>query len=697
MSLRRQLLLVSLLLLTLPWAGCQFIREMEGALRQGQAQALSATARAVASGLSDPANLLYPQPGRLGAAPDDRVHIFAKSQKEPIILDGYGDGWGEQPHYTFSGESGALPLVASYQAVTRGEMLYLWLKVQDARVSYQDPTIGREPNGDRLVLRTWLEDRRQEYVISPIAPGRVVASHGGRILRGTDPRQIQGFWQDTRDGYSLELQIPIRMTGGRLGFYLVNVDSGRGGKVSTLGNITPLETRAPPWLIYSPPALAQAMSGFARLGEALTVVDAEAWQIASLSGSTPGYGAAQAETFWALRTLYRRALRREVRPSLPLEAETGRLAGEELEEALLGEAAVRWYRDPNRQGYALLSAAAPISNDERTLGAVIVRSSSAQYLSLADQAFGTLLGYSLAALALTVLGLLGYASLLSWRIHRLSRAADRAIDEDGAVRNSFPRSRAHDEIGHLSRQYGALLDRVRGYNDYLRGLSRKLSHELRTPIAVIRSSLDNLEHGETQDHPIYVERAKSGLQRLSGILGAMAEASQLEDSIRNNPLRPCELVGLVTELSQAYRSLYTQHKVSSDLPPLATWANASPELLAQALDKLMENAASFCPSGGEIRLKLQADAELCVLSVENEGPPLPATTASELLEPMVSLREGSDAGQDELHMGLGLHIARLIAEYHEGTLRGENLAGGDGVRFTLRLPLTNGAPAGAPR
>src|SRR5210317_1491717 len=59
MRLRRQLLLVSLLLLSLPWAGCQFIREMEGALRHGQAQSLQATARAIAAVLGEQEGLLY--------------------------------------------------------------------------------------------------------------------------------------------------------------------------------------------------------------------------------------------------------------------------------------------------------------------------------------------------------------------------------------------------------------------------------------------------------------------------------------------------------------------------------------------------------------------------------------------------------------------------------------------------------------
>ena len=77
MTLRRQLLLVSLLLLSLPWAGCQFIREMEGALRHGQAQSLQASATAVAAVLGEREELLYPKenPFKLGSNPGNGVLI----------------------------------------------------------------------------------------------------------------------------------------------------------------------------------------------------------------------------------------------------------------------------------------------------------------------------------------------------------------------------------------------------------------------------------------------------------------------------------------------------------------------------------------------------------------------------------------------------------------------------------------------
>ena len=245
MTLRRQLLLVSLLLLSLPWAGCQFIREMEGALRDGQARSLQATAQSVAAVLGEKASLLYPNPARLGAPADERIALYAHPVDQPVIVDGYGDGWEEIESVPFRSSADAAPLAVTYQAVTRGEYLYLLFKVEDPMVIYHNPGLSPEPNGDRLVLRTWQNGRRQEYVIATAAPGKVRAQPGNRRQRGADAGRIRGNWQDAVGGYTLELEIPLAFTGGRLGFYLANVGNSAGRRLETLGNISMLRTPHP--------------------------------------------------------------------------------------------------------------------------------------------------------------------------------------------------------------------------------------------------------------------------------------------------------------------------------------------------------------------------------------------------------------------------------------------------------------------
>lgn len=105
----------------------------------------------------------------------------------------------------------------------------------------------------------------------------------------------------------------------------------------------------------------------------------------------------------------------------------------------------------------------------------------------------------------------------------------------------------------------------------------------------------------------------------------------------------------------------------------------SPELVIQMLDKLVDNAVDFSKAGDEICITMAEDDQYCIVTVENPGPPLPEKMRSQLFDSMISVRP---VGADE-HLGLGLFIARLIAEGHDGSIRADNTHGG--VRFSARL------------
>jgi dedicated sortase system histidine kinase len=693
-TLRRQLLVASLLLLCLPWAGCEFIREMEGALRQGQEQSLQATSMAVAAVLKDKPTLLYPNLQRLSEEASDNSgkhrSLYAIPVEQNIIIDGYGDGWEELDFQQFESASDDSSLNFKYKAATKQGRLFLFLQIEDDDVVFHNPAISREPNGDRLLLRTWLDGRRQDYVIATAAPGRVTAKYANRIYASGSANRIRGQWQDTAQGYNLELELPLSITGGRLGFYIINAASKAGAGVETLGNTTALDMAPPPWLIYSTDSLQQAVAPFLQSDRQLQVVDKTHWLLSSkLATQIPGNNSnaanASEDTFWLMRVIYRSILSHEKPQSLPPVARAGKLEGESISDAIAGTASSSWHQNPDHTGRTLLSAASPIMDGRNVVGAVIISQSSEKYLSLTDQAFSRLLGYSLLALCVGVFGLLGFASILSWRIRKLSRAASVIVREDGSLADDFPRSAARDEIGELSRRYADMLDKLREYNNYLRTLSRKLSHELRTPIAVIQTSLENLEQQNKTGHAnnIYINRARKGLARLNKILTAMSEANRLEESIHNNEPMEVALGPLLQDVFTAYQQLYKNCHLKLETPPEQLIINAVPELIVQALDKLMENAASFCPEQGDILLALHPAGGVLELSVTNDGPLLPEEFHSRLFDSMVSLRPGS---MDEVHMGLGLYIVRLIAEFHGGAVRAENLANKTGVIFTITLP-----------
>jgi signal transduction histidine kinase len=213
-------------------------------------------------------------------------------------------------------------------------------------------------------------------------------------------------------------------------------------------------------------------------------------------------------------------------------------------------------------------------------------------------------------------------------------------------------------------------------------LAGRLSHELRTPIAVVRSSLENLKLAPSPEEArTYIGRAEEGLARLTRILERMAEASRLEQSLRAAERERFDCVPVVRGCVEGYRLAYAPREFRLSLPDSAAPVRGAPDLLAQMLDKLAENAADFAALGSAVRVALAARGDAMLLRVENDGPRLPAEIADALFESMVSRREARADGVP--HLGLGLYVARLIAEFHGGALRAENLPGGVAIEARL--------------
>lgn len=334
----------------------------------------------------------------------------------------------------------------------------------------------------------------------------------------------------------------------------------------------------------------------------------------------------------------------------------------------------------------VVSAAHPIWSGDQVLGAVVVEESTHSIQSLRNRALERLLLLTMAGFALAAALVFGFASRLSFRIRRLRDEAENAIDARGRISPLRAGSSAGDEVGDLSRSFSALLERLARNQSYLESMASRLSHELRTPIAVVRSSLENLSAEALPDGArTYMERAEAGLSRLSRILSRMSEATRMEQALAATDPERFDLRTVVAECVSGYRVAYPSRSFEAILPPYPAWVIGAPDLAAQMLDKLVENAADFALPDTPIRLELRFMMTSAALSVSNLGPLLPAELEGRLFESMVTARKREGGG--EPHLGLGLYVARMIAAFHGGTLRAENLETGDGVRFTAELRL----------
>ncbi len=702
MTLNKQLLCVSLILLSLPWAGCQYLREMDSIMRSGQEQTLMASTEAIATVFSQQPAQLYPHgiPGstRYHSEYNDNTKnnstlpLYFHPLPSPMLVDGYDEGWQDIPAIEYQGLQKKQQTVR-YRAGIVNQQLFLFFEVIDNEIIYNNPANSLINDGDRLVLVT---ANNTSYSFTTAAPGKVTARYDNGSQGIYRESKISAHWQDTAQGYNIELSLPVKLAAGRLGFYIVDQDTDSETiSETTYGQLSAEKISQPPLYIYQPQSLKQQLAIFKRNGLRLKIIDPYFWLL-SHSGSLKQNQ--QSSGHWLIRKLYRSLL--DSQPDNNPEYRDPKYSNQanhssrkEVIESLKGKPSNEWYRDTSRPNHYILASAAPIRNNGKVIGVIVAEQSSEQLIALSDNAFNRLVLLSLGAISFVALGLLGYASWLSWRIRRLSHAATEVISDDGKLIDNFPQSRANDEIGDLTRNYGQLLNRISDYTQYLQTLSRKLSHELRTPLAIIHSSLDNLNNQPLdQQSVIYQQRAKEGALRLGNILSAMSEANRVEESINNAEPEQIDILSLLNDVIQAYQDLYKDHRISfQHKNPMQIENNilsAVPDLLVQMLDKLIDNAVGFCPKQGSIECVFHHQGDTIAISIANDGPPLPEKMRSQLFDNMVSLREQN---QNSSHLGLGLYIVDLIVKYHNGKISAANREGNSGAVFTIVLPTKSAA------
>jgi signal transduction histidine kinase len=319
-----------------------------------------------------------------------------------------------------------------------------------------------------------------------------------------------------------------------------------------------------------------------------------------------------------------------------------------------------------------------------------VEQTTRNILLLQQQALEGLLGTSLMLFLITGGSLFLLATWLTRRISRLSRKFNRAVSHDGRVLESVKAGPESDELGALDHSFANVLQRLQAYNRYLEQMASRLAHEFRTPLAMVQSSLENLQSEDTPEiKNRYTERALEGTRRLNLILNRLREATRLEQTLQSAELTSIDLAGLCRALCEGYRISHPQIIFECNLPEAAMEIVAAPELISQALDKLVGNAIDFHAEGTPIHIAIARTADRYVqLQVDNQGPSLPPDMEDALFQSMVSIRE---QGGDEPHLGLGLYLVKLILEFHNGRAKAENLE--NGVRFVLELPIaTKGLP-----
>jgi two-component system sensor histidine kinase ChvG len=692
--LRTKLLLLALTTLTLPWAGCQYAREMESVLRESEQQSLLAVATTVAGSLKGRQELLF--------RGDSLPALEAASARDitPVVLagapviDGRVDDWDTDDRnlVRVAGPGGdSLRLLAA----THERWLYLALLVRDdhwvfdaSELSPLDPALL----GDRVWLA--FDDRRggqQRLFFGATGPGpvrgrRIETREYGREQAVEEPR-IDAVWQRSRDGYVLEMGIPLTLVGQHIGV-LVDDRDRRGAIRASYGTLDVADLSATGRLIAASPDLNEHLRQFSQPGVELTVVSATNAILTRLDA--PALPGDYTKMRGFLPRMYRLFLDGGLIPRNVSDAERQRAAQDLTKRAAAGTPATSRFagRYENR---VIIAAAAPIyaADGKQVIGVIQLAQTADRWLTLRDRALTRLLNLTVIVTLFAVVAAFWFAGRMTLRISRLGAASETALGREGNLSRVLPESGAKDELGDLSRSFSSLLGRLDEYTGYLRTLAGKLAHEIRTPLTIIRSSLENLESeaqaagGMGDNARTYIARAREGSERLGAILTAMGAATRVEEAIAHSERQRFDLTPLVRGAVDAYGSAFKSRRFECDAPGEPIFIEGAPELIVQMLDKLIDNAVDFSADGATIRVGLVADANTVELSVANPGPPLPPDSEARLFESLWQSRTDADKRP---HFGLGLYIVRLIAEFHGGTASAANLPDGTGAIFSIRFP-----------
>jgi two-component system, OmpR family, sensor histidine kinase ChvG len=711
LSLRAKFLFIVVAIVSLPWMGIRYVNEMKSFLLQGQEDALLLTAKAVGTVLNERDELFRPDTGvpeLLGGTND----VYAHQLESLLQVDGDPIDWGSQLDTLrdFTGTLGqeCTSIYEPHSLSVRhtlgflNEFLYALFMVDDDVVLYRADDLRRLDHSDQL--RMTIKDSSGEifrYLLITRKSGRMsvylMDKQWRYPLTGEPVSNINAVMVEVDGGYNIELRLPRRLidADSRLGFDIVDVDSPEIRLPRDMIKTYPeADDEQLSRVMILSPEIARILGGLNTQIARIWILDTEQ-RVRAVVGN-PGTNIPskpESRSFFdsfgnGYNRLFDWLLQMPSDNFRDVETSESHRSDIVITKALNGEQGSRRRLSLDNRA-EILVAAYPILSAGSVIGAVVVEQSSTEVLKLQDKALKSVAAVTLAAFLLITFAIFIFASRLTIRIRRLHFATEQAITSKGRVRNeyvdAFPKSTGGDEINELSHSITSMLGRLSQYTRYLEAMPDTLAHELNNPLNVVSSSLeilsnDSKEAGESK----YMHRARKGLQRLRSILTSLTEAANLEEALEYEHREDFDLVDLVDGCTEGYQISFPNHLFILNMDVTTARISGNPDRIAQLLDKLVDNAVDFGEINGEIRLGLSVVDNMAYISVTNTGSSLPEEMKDRLFDPMVSVGS-KDATQS--HLGLGLFVARIISEYHHGTIEAENLPDAAGVTLTVGLPL----------
>ncbi len=340
----------------------------------------------------------------------------------------------------------------------------------------------------------------------------------------------------------------------------------------------------------------------------------------------------------------------------------------------------------------VISAAVPIQRVgpfHPARGAVLLATINARDVTRIVRAERLRLGLVLlAATLLSVLLSLFLARTIALPLRRLARAAQ-SVRLGRAREVDVPRLPARrDEIGLLARALHDMTQSLRYRIDATEAFAADVTHELKNPLASLRSAVDSLEKVDDPGlRSQLLDVVRHDVVRLDRLIVDIAEVSRLDAELTRARFEPVDLGRLVEDLLPSWeaRAAEAGANIAFARPRVGTAVvMGEASRLARALDNVVDNAISFSPGDGLVEICASKVGREVGVTVEDEGPGVPPDVREAIFNRFHSIRpEGEDFGR---HSGLGLAIAKAIVEGHDGRITvTDRRDGRQGARFAMHF------------
>lgn len=349
----------------------------------------------------------------------------------------------------------------------------------------------------------------------------------------------------------------------------------------------------------------------------------------------------------------------------------------------------------SEDGDQVVSVSIPVRHVQQVLGVLTLEAGGVD--EILDAQRWALFPFALVALAVSLLSSLLLHLFVARPVMRLSRAADEVRMQRARAISLPDLEDRKDEIGDLARALETMTDTLSTRMDAIEGFAADVSHEIKNPLTSIRSALETLALVKTDAQKEKLTALlQQDVRRLDRLITDISNASRLDAELSRERPRPIEMGELLVEVAHIYEATAKPGEARVTLASrLATGVDArvigQDGPLGQVFRNLIDNARSFSPAGGTVRVTLERDeTDACPVHVrvEDDGPGVPPDNLNTVFERFYTSRpKGTAFGSNS---GLGLSIVRQIVEAHGGRVWAENRLGPDGTvqgaRFTVALP-----------